>query len=159
RRRICGCSIRLQPQRLGRSHLRDRVDERVQPVGYRVSHGARCCGASMSEGARGMAWLFLCVAGVLEIAFAFGVKWSQGFARLMPRMFTIVMGVASVFLLSRALRTLPMGTGYAVWTGIGAAGTAVLGVLFMGESAALIRILCIALIFAGVIGLKFVSAN
>jgi quaternary ammonium compound-resistance protein SugE len=104
-----------------------------------------------------MAWFLLCVAGVLEIAFAFGVKWSHGFTRLTPALVTIVTGVASVYLLSRALRTLPVGTGYAVWTGIGAAGTAILGVLVMGDSAAPMRLLCIVMIFAGVIGLKLVS--
>ena len=106
-----------------------------------------------------MAWLLLCVAGVLEIAFALGVKWSQGFTRLSPALITIVTGVASVYLLSRALRTLPVGTGYAVWTGIGAAGTAILGILVMGESAAPMRVLCIIFIFAGVIGLKLVSTG
>jgi quaternary ammonium compound-resistance protein SugE len=107
----------------------------------------------------GMAWLLLCIAGVLEIAFALGVKWSEGFTRLVPTLFTIVTGVASVILLSRALRSLPVGTGYAVWTGIGAAGTAILGMLIMGDSAAPARVLCILLIFAGVIGLKLVSAG
>jgi quaternary ammonium compound-resistance protein SugE len=106
-----------------------------------------------------MAWLPLCIAGVLEIVFALGVKWSQGFTRLVPTLFTIVTGVASVYLLSRALRSLPVGTGYAVWTGIGAAGTAILGMLLMGDSAAPARVLCIMLIFAGVIGLKLVSAG
>ncbi|HEY4276504.1 MAG TPA: SMR family transporter [Rhizomicrobium sp.] len=106
-----------------------------------------------------MAWLLLCIAGVLEIAFALGVKWSEGFTRLVPTLFTIVTGVASVILLSRALRSLPVGTGYAVWTGIGAAGTAILGMLIMGDSAAPARVLCILLIFAGVIGLKLVSAG
>jgi len=106
-----------------------------------------------------MAWLLLCIAGVLEIAFAFGVKWSQGFTRLIPTAFTIVMGVASVYLLSRALRTLPVGTGYAVWTGIGAAGTAIVGIFLLGDSAAPARILCIVLIFVGVIGLKLAATG
>jgi quaternary ammonium compound-resistance protein SugE len=106
-----------------------------------------------------MTWALLCIAGVFEIAFALGVKWSQGFTRLGPALFTIVTGAASVYLLSRALRTLPVGTGYAVWTGIGAAGTATLGVLIMGDSAAPMRLFCILLIFAGVIGLKIVSAG
>ena len=106
-----------------------------------------------------MAWLLLCIAGVLEIAFALGVKWSQGFTRLGPALLTVVTGVASVYLLSRALRTLPVGTGYAVWTGIGAAGTAILGMLVLGDSTAPMRVLCIVLIFAGVIGLKMVSAT
>jgi quaternary ammonium compound-resistance protein SugE len=106
-----------------------------------------------------MAWLLLCIAGILEIAFAFGVKWSQGFTRLVPTLFTIVTGVASVYLLSRSLRTLPVGTGYAVWTGIGAAGTAILGVVVLGDSSAPARLFCIILIFAGVIGLKLVTAS
>ncbi len=106
-----------------------------------------------------MAWTLLSMAGILEIAFAFGMKWSEGFSRLAPGLFTVVTGLSSVFLLSLALRTLPMGTGYAVWTGIGAAGTAILGVAVLGESAAPMRMACIALILAGVIGLKLVSSN
>jgi quaternary ammonium compound-resistance protein SugE len=106
-----------------------------------------------------MAWLLLGVAGIFEIAFAFGMKWSDGFTRLTPAIFTIVTGLTSVFLLSSSLRTLPVGTAYAVWTGIGAAGTVILGILWMGDSAAPLRMFCIALILAGVIGLKLVSAN
>lgn len=106
-----------------------------------------------------MAWTLLSMAGILEIAFAFGMKWSEGFTRLPPALFTVVTGLSSVFLLSLSLRTLPMGTGYAVWTGIGAAGTAVLGVVALGESAAPSRMLCIGLILAGVIGLKLVSSD
>ena len=106
-----------------------------------------------------MAWTLLSMAGILEIAFAFGMKWSEGFTRLPPALFTVVTGLSSVFLLSLSLRTLPMGTGYAVWTGIGAAGTAVLGVVALGESAAPSRMLCIGLILAGVIGLKLVSGD
>ena len=106
-----------------------------------------------------MAWALLGVAGVLEIAFAFGMKWSEGFTRLIPALFTAGTGLSSVFLLSYSLRTLPVGTGYAVWTGIGAAGTAILGMAVLGDSAAPLRILCIALILAGVIGLKLVSEN
>jgi quaternary ammonium compound-resistance protein SugE len=106
-----------------------------------------------------MAWALLAIAGFLEIAFAFCMKSSAGFTRLIPALFTVGTGVASVFLLSLSLRTLPMGTGYAVWTGIGAAGTVIVGVAVLGESAAPLRILCIALILAGVIGLKLVSGN
>ena len=106
-----------------------------------------------------MAWVLLCIAGVLEIAFAFGMKWSEGFTRLLPGLFTAATGVSSVFLLSLALRTLPVGTGYAVWTGIGAAGTAILGMAVLGESAAPARFLCILVIFAGVIGLKIAGGN
>jgi quaternary ammonium compound-resistance protein SugE len=104
-----------------------------------------------------MAWSLLVVAGILEIAFALGMKASEGFTRFMPALFTIGTGLSSVFLLSLALRTLPVGTGYAVWTGIGAAGTAIVGMALLGDSAAPMRVLCIALILAGVIGLKLVS--
>jgi quaternary ammonium compound-resistance protein SugE len=106
-----------------------------------------------------MAWALLTLAGILEIAFAFSMKWSEGFTRLVPALLTAATGVSSVFLLSVSLRTLPVGTGYAVWTGIGAVGTAILGVAVLGDSAAPMRILCIALILVGIIGLKLVSAN
>lgn len=104
-----------------------------------------------------MAWALLTVAGVLEIAFAFSMKTSDGFTRLIPGLLTIATGVSSVYLLSLALRTLPVGTGYAVWTGIGAAGTALVGIAFLGDSAAPMRMLCLGLILAGVIGLKLIS--
>lgn len=106
-----------------------------------------------------MAWILLCFAGVLEIGFALAMKWSEGFTRLVPSALTIATGLSSVALLSLSLRTLPVGTGYAVWTGIGAAGTAVLGIALMGDSAAPTRLGCIALILIGVIGLKLVSPN
>jgi quaternary ammonium compound-resistance protein SugE len=106
-----------------------------------------------------MAWTLLGIAGILEIAFAIGMKWSEGFTRLIPGLFTLATGLSSVFLLSLSLRTLPVGTGYAVWTGIGAAGTAILGVAVLGDSAAPLRLLCIALILAGVIGLRLISGN
>ena len=98
-------------------------------------------------------------AGFLEIGFAFGMKWSAGFTQLIPGLFTAATGLSSVFLLSLALRTLPVGTGYAIWTGIGAAGTAILGIAVLGDSASPARLLCIFLIVAGVIGLKLVSVN
>jgi quaternary ammonium compound-resistance protein SugE len=106
-----------------------------------------------------MAWALLSIAGTLEIAFAFGMKWSDGFTRLIPSLFTAVTGLSSVFLLSISLRTLPLGTGYAVWTGIGAAGTAILGIALLGDPAAPVRMLCILLILSGVIGLRLVSGN
>jgi quaternary ammonium compound-resistance protein SugE len=106
-----------------------------------------------------MAWILLGLAGVLEIAFALAMKASDGFTRFGPGLLTVGAGLSSVVLLSVALRTVPVGTGYAVWTGIGAAGTAVLGIAVLGDSAAPLRILCIALILGGVIGLKFVSPN
>ncbi|HZW19739.1 DMT family transporter [Noviherbaspirillum sp.] len=106
-----------------------------------------------------MSWVLLGIAGILEIAFAFGMKWSAGFTRLVPGLFAAATGLSSIFLLSLSLRTLPVGTAYAVWTGIGAAGTAVLGMLAMGDPASPLRILCIALILGGVIGLKLVSGS
>ncbi|QJP13828.1 multidrug efflux SMR transporter [Starkeya sp. ORNL1] len=106
-----------------------------------------------------MAWALLGIAGILEIAFAYSMKSSEGFTRLTPALFTVATGVSSVVLLSLSLRTLPVGTGYAVWTGIGAAGTAILGVAMLGDPASPMRLLCIALILAGVIGLKLVSAS
>jgi quaternary ammonium compound-resistance protein SugE len=106
-----------------------------------------------------MAWALLSIAGILEIVFAFCMKWSEGFTRLIPGLLTVATGLSSVFLLSLSLRTLPVGTGYAVWTGIGAAGTAILGMAVLGDSAAPLRMLCIGLILAGVIGLKLVSEN
>lgn len=106
-----------------------------------------------------MAWALLSIAGILEIAFALCMKWSEGFTRLIPGLFTAAAGLSSVFLLSLSLRTLPVGTGCAVWTGIGAAGTAILGMAVLGDSTALMRVLCIVLILAGVTGLKLVSGN
>jgi quaternary ammonium compound-resistance protein SugE len=103
-----------------------------------------------------MAWALLSTAGALEIAFAFSMKWSEGFTRLIPGLLTAATGLSSVFLLSVSLRTLPVGTGYAVWTGIGAAGTAILGMALLGDSTVSMRIFCIVLILAGVIGLKLV---
>ena len=106
-----------------------------------------------------MAWTLLCIAGLLEIAFAFGMKSSEGFTRWLPSLLTVATGLSSVVLLSFSLRTLPMGTGYAVWTGIGAAGTAIVGMSVLGESAAPMRVLCLVLILSGVIGLKLVSGD
>jgi quaternary ammonium compound-resistance protein SugE len=106
-----------------------------------------------------MAWALLGIAGFLEIAFAYWMKSSEGFSRLMPALLTVVTGVSSVFLLSLSLRTLPVGTGYAVWTDIGAAGTAILGMAVLGDSVAPMRVLCIGCILAGVIGLKVASGN
>jgi quaternary ammonium compound-resistance protein SugE len=106
-----------------------------------------------------MAWTLLGIAGLVEIAFAYSMKSSEGFTRLIPGLLTVATGVSSVFLLSLSLRSLPVGTGYAVWTGIGAAGTAILGMAVLGDSVAPMRVLCLVLILAGVIGLKLVSGN
>jgi quaternary ammonium compound-resistance protein SugE len=104
-----------------------------------------------------MAWTALVVAGLLEIGWATGLKYTQGFTRLWPSLGTGLAMVLSFGLLSYALRTIPVGTGYAVWTGIGAAGTAILGMTFLGESREVLRMVCIGLIVAGVVGLRLVS--
>ncbi len=106
-----------------------------------------------------MAWALVGVAGILEIAFALCMKESEGFTRPTPALLTVAAGVSSVILLSLALRTLPVGTGYAVWTGIGAAGTAILGIVLLGDSASPARVFCLILIFAGVIGLKLATPS
>lgn len=104
-----------------------------------------------------MAWIYLLVAGLLEIGWAIGLKYTHGFSRLWPSVATIAcMGVSFLFL-SLSLKTIPIGTGYAIWTGIGAAGTALLGIVIFDEPRTIARLLCILLIIAGVIGLKLSS--
>lgn len=104
-----------------------------------------------------MDWLFLIIAGVFEIIWATGLKYTEGFTRLWASMGTLVAMAVSMVLLAQALKTIPVGTGYAIWTGIGAAGTAVMGILLFGESRHALRLLCIGLIIAGIVGLKFSS--
>lgn len=104
-----------------------------------------------------MAWLYLLAAGVLEIAWAVGLKSTQGFTRLWPSLGTIAAIGASMGLLAIAVRTIPLGTGYAVWTGIGAVGTALIGILYFGEPASPARLLCLGLIVTGILGLKLAS--
>jgi quaternary ammonium compound-resistance protein SugE len=104
-----------------------------------------------------MAWILLAVAGVFEVGWAIGLKYTEGFTRLWPSVGTIAAMALSLFCLGLALRTLPVGTAYAVWTGIGAVGTAVLGMILFGESAAAARLVCIGLIVAGIVGLKLFS--
>ncbi len=105
-----------------------------------------------------MAWFYLLIAGLLEVVWAIGLKYTDGFKRLWPSMWTVAAMVASFYFLSQALRTIPVGTGYAVWTGIGAVGTAALGIILFAESAALPRLACIGLIVAGILGLKLTAA-
>ena len=104
-----------------------------------------------------MAWIYLVIAGLLEIGWAIGLKYTEGFTRLWPGVATISAMIASFILLAAALKTIPVGTGYAVWTGIGAAGTAIIGMVWLGESRETLRIVCLLLIVAGVVGLKFGS--
>ena len=104
-----------------------------------------------------MSWLYLFIAGVLEIVWAIGLKYTAGFSRLVPSLVTVAAMVASVWFLALALRTIPVGTGYAVWTGIGAVGTAILGIVLFAEPATATRLASIGLIVAGIVGLKRVS--
>ena len=104
-----------------------------------------------------MAWVYLFVAGLFEIAWAIGLKYTEGFTRLAPSLFTLVSMVASVVLLGLALKALPVGTGYAVWTGIGTIGTAILGMILFAEPATAMRLVCIGLIVAGILGLKLAA--
>ena len=101
-----------------------------------------------------MAWLYLFLAGVTEVAWAIGLKQTNGWTRLWPSVITAVLMVISFALLSLALRVLPIGTAYAVWTGIGAVGTAVAGIVFFGEPRTAMRLACIGLILLGIVGLK-----
>ncbi|MBL8744878.1 MAG: quaternary ammonium compound efflux SMR transporter SugE [Phycisphaerae bacterium] len=103
------------------------------------------------------AWLILFLAGLLEIGWAVGLKYTQGFSRLAPTIATLTAMVASMYLLSVAAKTLPIGTAYAVWTGIGIIGAALLGIWLLGESSDWKRFACIALILAGIIGLKLLK--
>ncbi len=105
-----------------------------------------------------MNWTLLFIAGLLEIGWAIGLKYTEGFTRLWPSVGTAGAMVASIALLGLAMRTLPVGTAYAVWTGIGAVGTVILGIVLFSEPATLARLGCVALIVAGIAGLKITSA-
>ena len=105
----------------------------------------------------GTSWAILIVAGLLEIGWAIGLKYTEGFTRLWPSVGTILSMVVSIVLLEMAVRVLPVGTAYAVWTGIGIVGTAILGIFLLGEPATVMRLVCIGLIVAGIAGLKLVS--
>ncbi len=104
-----------------------------------------------------MAWTLLLIAGILEVGWAIGLKYTAGWTRLGPSLLTIALMSISMFLLARAVQSIPVGTGYAVWTGIGAVGTAGLGVILFGESASPARLICICAIVAGIVGLKVTS--
>jgi quaternary ammonium compound-resistance protein SugE len=104
-----------------------------------------------------MAWLYLLLAGLFEVGWAIGLKYTEGFSRLLPSLLTIAAMALSLALLGLALRDLPVGTAYAVWTGIGAVGTAALGIYLFSEPATALRLGCIGLIVAGIVGLKFAT--
>jgi quaternary ammonium compound-resistance protein SugE len=104
-----------------------------------------------------VAWIYLLLAGLFEIGWAIGLKYTEGFSRLVPSILTVAAMIVSLALLGLALRTLPLGTAYAVWTGIGAVGTAALGIYLFGEPATAARLASIGLIVAGIVGLKLVT--
>jgi quaternary ammonium compound-resistance protein SugE len=104
-----------------------------------------------------MAWILLIIAGLFEMGWAVGLKYSEGLTRLWPSVWTAASMAVSLYLLGVALRTLPLGTAYAVWTGIGAAGTAVVGMILFDEPRDVVRFLCIGLILAGIVGLKLTA--
>jgi len=106
-----------------------------------------------------MAWFLLIAAGIAEMGWAVGLKYTAGFTRLWPSLATVAAMIVSLWLLGLALKTLPLGTAYAIWTGVGTVGTAILGIILFGESAALLRLGSIGLIVAGIVGLKLVSAD
>ncbi|MDX1541629.1 MAG: quaternary ammonium compound efflux SMR transporter SugE [Geminicoccaceae bacterium] len=104
-----------------------------------------------------MAWALLAIAGLFEIGWAIGLKYTAGFTRLVPSLLTVVSMAISLGLLGLAVRTLPIGTAYAIWTGIGTIGTALLGILLFDEAASVLRLACIGLILAGMVGLKLLA--
>jgi len=104
-----------------------------------------------------MAWFLLFLAGLFQIGWAVGLKYTDGFTRPMPTAFTIISMIISIVLLGLAVKTLPMGTAYAVWTGIGTVGTVLLGIWLLGDPATLVRVACIALIVTGIAGLKLAT--
>ncbi|MBL8186234.1 MAG: quaternary ammonium compound efflux SMR transporter SugE [Blastocatellia bacterium] len=106
-----------------------------------------------------MNWTYLAIAGLLEIAWAVGLKYTEGWTRLVPSLITGALMIASFYFLSLAVKTLPIGTAYAVWTGIGTVGAAILGMFLFDEPRDIVRIACIFLIIAGIAGLKLTSAN
>ncbi|MCE7989206.1 MAG: quaternary ammonium compound-resistance protein SugE [Caldilinea sp. CFX5] len=106
-----------------------------------------------------MAWLYLIIAGLLEVAWAIGLKYTEGWTKLYPSLFTVGGMVVSFYFLSLALRTLPIGTAYAIWTGIGAVGTVIMGIVLFGEPRDLGRLVCIFLILVGIIGLRLLSPH
>lgn len=110
-------------------------------------------------GVNTLAWIYLVIAGLLEVVWAVSLKRTEGFTRLGPSLFTLVAMVASFWLLSVALKTLPTGTGYAVWVGIGAVGTALFGIFVLGEPRNALRLVSIGLIVAGVVGLRLGSGG
>ena len=106
-----------------------------------------------------MEWVYLVIAGFLEVGWAIGLKYSQGFTRILPSMLTVIGMAASFYFLSLSLKSLPLGNAYDIWTGIGTFGTVVLGIILFKEPISIMRLFCIAFIFIGIIGLKLLSTD
>jgi quaternary ammonium compound-resistance protein SugE len=104
-----------------------------------------------------MPWFILFIAGLFEVVWAVGIKYTEGWTRLWPSLFTVLAMIASFYLLSMALKNIPMGTAYAVWTGIGTIGTVLFGIIFFKESTDILRIICILLIICGIVGLRIMA--
>lgn len=104
-----------------------------------------------------MAWVILVLAGLFEVGWAIGLKYSEGFARLWPSLWTMLSMIASIWLLAIAMKSLPVGTAYSVWVGVGSVGTVILGIVLLGEPAGAARLISVALIVAGIIGLKLTA--
>lgn len=104
-----------------------------------------------------MAWVILVIAGLFEVGWAVGLKYTEGFTRLWPTVWTVLSMIISLWLLAIAMKQLPLGTAYSVWVGVGAVGTVILGILLFGESASTARLVSVALIVAGIVGLKFAT--
>ena len=106
-----------------------------------------------------MAWVYLVIAGLFECAWAIGLKYTDGFSKLVPSVLTVIAMILSFWLLSLAMKTIPVGTAYAVWTGIGAVGVAIMGMFLFGESKDVMRIISLCLIVSGIVGLKLFSSS
>jgi quaternary ammonium compound-resistance protein SugE len=106
-----------------------------------------------------MAWIYLLLAGLFECGWAIGLKFTDGFTKLIPSLLTVLAMIISFWLLSEAMKTIPIGTAYAIWTGIGAVAVTILGMILFGESRDILRIICLLLIISGIVGLKLVSSS
>lgn len=104
-------------------------------------------------------WIYLFLAGLMEVGWAVGLKYTEGFSQLIPSIITAGFMILSLYFLSLALKSITIGTGYAIWTGIGAIGTAIIGMILLGESKELGRVICILVVISGIVGLKFFSTN
>jgi quaternary ammonium compound-resistance protein SugE len=106
-----------------------------------------------------MPWIYLALAGLLEVVWAVGLKYTEGFSRLWPSVITLSAMTGSIILLAVAVKTLPIGTAYAIWTGIGAVGAVILGIVLFGDSASPLRLACVGLVLLGMVGLKLTSGQ